>query len=256
MFQTGIYNKGTLKESVSNKIRKRKSIEYKGVYMKGHTQTDQIIQKLLDGQYDFNSHAYGIAVNEITITESADPVGMLSAMSESNNFAVIAALALILQTSPLDFLKENEREIRKIIRKAVRKKYFRANSDFSESILFLDYQQEDYECFLEMMSSEHFIEQDAAISKLLYLTDKHYDCFVKITDYYDFSVFRNLPKEVSATWFSQQTMGKNITFKKIILAAVYKNTKDKNFIFSITDKISPELFDFIYFLPDLNQPIR
>ena len=209
--------------------------------------TDHIIKLLLSGEYEYGSDEYGNAVNSIIVEEISDFKKTMYEMSNSNDFTVISALAFILPiiASNEFILDKYSSEIRSSLRRGLEKNYFRANCDFCESILYMEYEGYDYINYIKMINSKNQLEQDSAIRNLLYVDNNVINELNKYSMEYDFSIF-NQEKWYKDNSLLKDVLCKSITYKKIAITSIFKQENNKKLISSIFHDNYAELFDYIY----------
>ena len=168
-------------------------------------------------------------------------------MSNSNDFTVISALAFILPiiASNEFMLDKYSSEIRSSLRRGLEKNYFRANCDFCESILYMEYERDDYINYIKMINSKNQLEQDSAIRNLLYVDNNVINELNKYSIEYDFSIF-NKGKWYKNNSLLKDVLCKSITYKKIAITSIFRQENNKKLISSIFHDNYAELFDYIY----------
>ena len=206
-------------------------------------------QSMMANQYIFETEDYAHAINQLTqLYTEPDSIAMLSEMAQSQHFSHTFALAYILESTPQHFLLKHKQEIMPILKQAISKKYFRANFYLAEVLVPLLADSSDYTLFLSMIYAEHETEHNQAICQLLKLEKQDFMQLNQLSDY-DFSIFYTTPL-ISPSWFVRQTECRDYRYQKIALTAAYRQCWDKQRVFALTNKRNPNLFDFVFFLPD------
>ncbi|ULJ59718.1 hypothetical protein [Wielerella bovis] len=212
----------------------------------------EIYNKMINNEYTFETDEYSNALNElINIYKEKDCFDLLLKMAHSDNFANTFAVSYILENFEKRFLSKNRDKAIQIFKTAINKKYYRANFYLCNSLIELIKNNDD-ECalYLNMIDATNEIEQNNAIYNLLYVDKSIYTLLNKLSNY-DFSIFYSHKINISKAWFDIQIYNTNLTYQKIVLLFIYKNIKDKSFTYNVTDKNNPVIFDFVFFLPDL-----
>ena len=166
-------------------------------------------------------------------------------MSESNDFSIIFSLSYILENIPNSFIDEKREELSNIIIKAINKNYYRANFYLIEPLVYLMDNDIEYLCYLTLLESKYSMVQNKAISYLYSFDTERYEKLNTLSSL-DFEIFKNIPSNLNMVWFSNITQDLPGFYQKIVVTAIYKEIKDKKFIYSLSDETNPELFDYIY----------
>lgn len=215
---------------------------------------DKNFIQILSSEYEFNSDSYADLINNsINVEQSKDDFYLLGEMSKSNDYSVIFALSFILEHTSRDFMKKNKNKIADIIITAIKKDYFRANFYFAESLLYVMNRDIDYLAYVDLLiKSNNLTVQDIAITNTFKLPDRDWVIFSKASkdvDFYymmdDFSEFNNYVaiKDKSHIPLYQ---------KKIVAMGYYKKYHSKKQTYNIFGENNPDIFDFIYFLPEID----
>lgn len=216
-----------------------------------HDELTKISNDLINGQYVFETEEYSNAINSlIQIDVLPDAINILEQLANSNHFANIFAASFILENCTIDFIDKNKSSIYSIIKIISDKKYFRANFYIIKVLICILQEDKDYRLYLNFIYSDNEIESNQAISQLVYFDNKDLEILDTVSELYDFSIFWNVPDDVNKAWFSKITHNTSLTYKKIVSVAIYRKFLSKEFVFSLSDEKDPNLFDFIFFLPD------
>ena len=103
----------------------------------------------------------------------------------------------------------------------------------------------EYLCYLTLLESKYSMVQNKAISYLYSFDTERYEKLNTLSSL-DFEIFKNIPSNLNMVWFSNITQDLPGFYQKIVVTAIYKEIKDKKFIYSLSDETNPELFDYIY----------
>lgn len=211
---------------------------------------NQIAENIILCHYDYNSEEYGRAVNKINCLSNLEhSTDIANKMASTNDFSVLCALAFIISETHYDELLMSHHELRPIIRRLIAKNCYRANFDLiSVSVFFIEQgvaEYDDYLSYLDLIKSDNYIVQFLSVSNLLRLNEYIFRMLNELSDL-DFSIFFEFPKEINKSWFKNYTKNKSFIDTLIVLTAVYYHCRDKKFVFELTDKSEPYIFDFLY----------
>ncbi|MDH2274439.1 hypothetical protein [Moraxella porci] len=216
-----------------------------------HKEIDKNLAKILSSEYEFNSDSYANLINDsINIEQSSNVHYFLNEMSKSNDYAVIFALSFILEHASRDFMKENKNKIADIIIRAIQKGYDRANFYFAESLLYVMDRDIDYILYIELLvKSESVSVQDIALTHIFRLNENDlikFDILSKDLDFYymldDFENYLSMKNKSSISMIQ----------KKIIAMSYHKKHNNKTDAYKLFGENNQYLFDFIYFLPNVD----
>ena len=209
-------------------------------------QIENLAKLLLDGCYVFETEQFNDVLEKlIGIYKIKNSIYYLEKMSESNDFSIIFSLSYILENIPNSFIDEKREELSNIIIKAINKNYYRANFYLIEPLVYLMDNDIEYLCYLTLLESKYSMVQNKAISYLYYFDTERYEKLNTLSSL-DFEIFKNIPSNLNMVWFSNITQDLPGFYQKIVVTAIYKEIKDKKFIYSLSDETNPELFDYIY----------
>ena len=209
-------------------------------------QIENLAKLLLDGCYVFETEQFNDVLEKlIGIYKIKNSIYYLEKMSESNDFSIIFSLSYILENIPNSFIDEKREELSNIIIKAINKNYYRANFYLIEPLVYLMDNDIEYLCYLTLLESKYSMVQNKAISYLYSFDTERYEKLNTLSSL-DFEIFKNIPSNLNMVWFSNITQDLPGFYQKIVVTAIYKEIKDKKFIYSLSDEINPELFDYIY----------
>lgn len=209
-------------------------------------QIENLAKLLLDGCYVFETEQFNDVLEKlIGIYKIKNSIYYLEKMSESNDFSIIFSLSYILENIPNSFIDEKREELSNIIIKAINKNYYRANFYLIEPLVYLMDNDIEYLCYLTLLESKYSMVQNKAISYLYSFDTERYEKLNTLSSL-DFEIFKNIPSNLNMVWFSNITQDLPGFYQKIVVTAIYKEIKDKKFIYSLSDETNPELFDYIY----------
>ena len=209
-------------------------------------QIENLAKLLLDGCYVFETEQFNDVLEKlIGIYKIKNSIYYLEKMSESNDFSIIFSLSYILENIPNSFIDEKREELSNIIIKAINKNYYRANFYLIEPLVYLMDNDIEYLCYLTLLESKYSMVQNKAISYLYSFDTERYENLNTLSSL-DFEIFKNIPSNLNMVWFSNITQDLPGFYQKIVVTAIYKEIKDKKFIYSLSDETNPELFDYIY----------
>ena len=124
------------------------------------------------------------------------------------------------------------------------RKCIRANVDFIPVFCLLLENKSDYFFYNSFIESLDESESSVAISNLLLLDDSMISRFHKVSDF-NFNLFlENLDPDYEESYLLKNNE-KPIYYKKLLITSYYKWNKNKNYIYSLTER-NYELFEYIY----------
>lgn len=124
------------------------------------------------------------------------------------------------------------------------RKCIRANVDFIPVFCLLLENESDYLFYNSFIESLDESESSVAISNLLLLDDSTINGFHKVSDF-NFNLFlENLDPDYEESYLLKSNE-KPIYYKKLLITSYYKWNKNKNYIYSLTER-NYDLFEYIY----------
>lgn len=206
------------------------------------------INEILSCRYDFNSDKYGSALNNsVELYKSDNALDIFLRMSKSTDLSIIFALAFILEHTPRQFLISHKVILSDVILNGIKKRYFRANVYFMESFIHVMHRDEDYFCYIDLLiKSSNSVLQNEALYNIFNM---------------DFDFLKNLDKHTVDLDFSclykknfvpdiECVESFSLVQVKIFCMACYKLGWTKFEVYNKMGGGNPDLFDFIYFLPN------
>lgn len=211
-------------------------------------------EKIVSNQYEFNSDKYSELLEILIFIDRIDnSIECLEFMSNSNDYSVIFALSYILEHTSRDFMKENKTKIADIIIKAIKKGYDRANFYFAESLLYVMDRDIDYISYIEILvKSESVLVQDIALTHIFRLKSDDLIKFNNLSQELDFNYMMDNCNDFD-NYLSMKNKSKiSMIQKKIVAMSYYKKHNNKTDAYKLFGENNQYLFDFIYFLPNID----
>ena len=199
---------------------------------------EEIIKDILSGKLEYNSEDWGRAVNVLLEIESIDndySIELLSLLSNSQEYISIISMAFVLKNISASFILKNKIKLKEMIKKCMSRKCIRANVDFIPVFCLLLENKSDYFFYNSFIESLDESESSVAISNLLLLDDSMISRFHKVSDF-NFNLFlENLDPDYEESYLLKNNE-KPIYYKKLLITSYYKWNKNKNYIYSLTER--------------------
>ena len=153
-------------------------------------------------------------------------------------------MAFVLKNISASFILKNKTKLKEMIKKCMSRKCIRANVDFIPVFCLLLENKSDYFFYNSFIESLDESESSVAISNLLLLDDSTISGFHKVSDF-NFNLFlENLDPDYEESYLLKSNE-KPIYYKKLLITSYYKWNKNKNYIYSLTER-NYDLFEYIY----------
>lgn len=211
-------------------------------------------EKIVSKQYEFNSDKYSELLEILIFIDCINnPIECLDFMSDSDDYSVIFALSYILEHVSRDFMKENKAKIADIIIKSIKKGYDRANFYFAESLLYVMDRDIDYISYIEILvKSKSVLVQDIALTHIFRLRNDDLVRFDNLSQELDFNYMMDDCDDFDNYLSMKNKSSISMAQKKIVAMSYYKKYNSKTDAYKLFGENNQYLFDFIYFLPNVD----
>lgn len=206
------------------------------------------INEIMSCRYDFNSDKYSSALNDsVDLYKYDNALDIFFRMSKSMDLSIIFALSFILEHTPKEFLILHKVFLADVILNGIERGYFRANLYFMESFIYVMHRDVDYFCYVDLLiKSSNSVLQNEALYNIFSM---------------DFDFLKNLDNNTLDLDFSclytkflvsdiEYVECVSLVQAKIFCMACYKLGWAKLDVYNKMGGGNPDLFDFIYFLPN------